>query len=188
MNCDTYLSMLETLPVDELAYGDAADHAATCRDCDRVTRVVAERERNMLLAYGSITPPVTTGPLTAHAIELSRRRRVAFFYRAGLVVAAVVAVLGFIMTRRVRPTMARTSEAFQLRCLAPEQAVEVLRNGLSPDVEIVSRSGWNGVIRVVARPAEMQVIRSRLDAVDNAARYQCATVPRAARAVRVEGP
>ena len=47
MNCDTYLSMLETLPVEELAYGGAREHAANCRDCDRVTRVVAERERNM---------------------------------------------------------------------------------------------------------------------------------------------
>ena len=50
MNCDTYLAMLETLPVEELAYGSAHDHAAGCRECDRITRVVAERERNMRMA------------------------------------------------------------------------------------------------------------------------------------------
>ena len=103
MNCDTYLSMLETLPVEELAYGDARLHAATCRDCDRVTRVVAERERNMLMAYGELYLPGPVDAVAARARELSRRRRAAFFYRVGLGLATVATVLFLLMSRRVVP-------------------------------------------------------------------------------------
>src|SRR4029077_2258109 len=84
MNCDTYLSMLETLPVEELAYGSAREHAANCRDCDRVTQVVAERERNLAMAFGGLYPSVQAGSITARALELSRRRRIALYYRIGL--------------------------------------------------------------------------------------------------------
>ena len=104
MNCDTYLSMLETLPVEELAYGDARLHAATCRDCDRVTRVVAERERNMLMAYGELYLPGPVDAVAARARELSRRRKVALFYRIGLGLATVATVLFLLISRRVVPT------------------------------------------------------------------------------------
>ena len=119
MNCETYLSMLETLPVDELAYGDARVHAATCRDCDRVTRVVAERERNMLMAFGEVLSTRSGGPLAARARVLSRRRRIALYYRIGLGVATVATVLFLIMSRRTSPCHCTVSETFHLQCLSP---------------------------------------------------------------------
>lgn len=184
MNCDTYLQMLETLPVDELAYGDAAHHVATCRDCDRVTRVVAERERNMLLAYGTITPPVATAPLTAHAIELSRRRRVAFFYRVGLAVAAVVAVVGFIMTRRVAPALGRVTETYVIRCVPAEEVASLVGPYLPPTVSIVARGN---VLRIGGPSrAELEPARSLLDSYERQLAPQCA-VP-AAAPVRALGP
>jgi len=162
MNCDTYLSMLETLPVDELAYGDAAHHAATCRDCDRVTRVVAERERNMLLAYGTITPPVPTGPLAAHAVELSRRRRIAFFFRTGLAAAAVVSVVGFVMTRRAATaSIAPVTETFRLQCMSVDDAAALLRESLGPNIRLSARGG---ILRIGGRSvAELRQARSFLD-------------------------
>jgi hypothetical protein len=173
MTCDTYLSMLETLPVSELAFGDAADHAASCRDCDRVTRVVAERERNMLLAYGTISPPVPTGLVAAHALELSRRRRIAFYYRFALVIAAVVSVLGFLMVGRVRPTMARVGTSFiGLQCLSGEQALDILRPSVSPEVAISAR-GSSSVVRIVASRAEAARIRAILRLYDNSAMSPC---------------
>ena len=173
MTCETYLSMLETLPVSELAYGDAADHAANCRDCDRVTRVVAERERNMLLAYGTISPPVPSGPLAAHALELSRRRRIAFYYRFALTIAAVVSVLGFFMVRRVRPTIARVETSFVgLQCLSGEQALEILRPSVSPEVAISAR-GSSSFLRIVASRAETARIRAILRLYDNSAMSPC---------------
>src|SRR5262249_4925643 len=173
MNCETYLSMLEILPVSELAFGDAADHAANCRDCDRVTRVVAERERNMLLAYGTISPPVPTGLLAAHALELSRRRRIAFYYRFALAIAALVSVLGFFMARRVRATIARAEVSFVgLHCLSCDQALGLLRPCVSPEVAISAR-GSSSLLRIVASRAETARIRAFLRLYDNSAMSQC---------------
>ena len=129
MNCDTYLSMLETLPVEELAYGDAREHAANCRDCDRVTRVVTERERNMLMAFGELHPPCRQDQIAARALVLSRRRTIALYYRIALGVATAATILFMIMSRRTvapAPT-ASVSETFRLQCLSPEQALEILR-------------------------------------------------------------
>lgn len=171
MNCDTYLSMLETLPVEELAYGAAREHAANCRDCDRVTQVVAERERNLVLAFGGLYPSVQAGSITARALELSRRRRIALYYRIGLSVATVASVLVLITTRRIAPV--RVSETFRLQCLSPDQAIEVLRTVTSPAVSLSSRDNSLGVIRIAAPPEEIERVRSVLVRYDNPTESQC---------------
>lgn len=172
MNCDTYLSMLETLPVEELAYGGAREHAANCRDCDRVTQVVAERERNLVMAFGGLYPSVHAGSITARSLELSRRRRIAFYYRIGLGVATVASILFFVMTtRRVAPV--RVSETFRLQCLSPDQAIEVLRTVTSPAVSLSARDNSLGIIRVAAPPGEIERVRSVLVRYDNPTESQC---------------
>jgi hypothetical protein len=175
MNCDDYLSMLATLPVEELGYGDARAHAATCRDCDRVTRVVAERERNMMMAFGELYPPMSAPPIAARALEISRRRRIAFYYRVGLGFAAVLVMFLFIAVRRVVPTpMAGVREAFPLRCLSADQAAEMLKPLVSENTSITARTNAGiGVITVTASQAEMQRVRSLLDAYDNPNAAQC---------------
>jgi hypothetical protein len=172
MNCDDYLSMLSTLPVDELAYGDARAHAATCRDCDRVTRVVAERERNMMMAFGELYPQVSAQPIAMRALEISRRRRVAFYYRIGLGVAAAMSIFGFIATRRLIP--AGVHETFPLRCLSADQAIEMLRPTVSARTSISTRARSPiGIIDVMASPEDLQRVRSLLDSYDNASTSQC---------------
>jgi hypothetical protein len=175
MNCDTYLSMLATLPVEELAYGDARGHAATCRDCDRVTRVVAERERNMLMAFGEIYPPAHAGPIAIRALEISRRRRIAHYYRIGLGIATVAVILFMIVSRRIVPTpIAHVRETFRLQCLSPAQALEVLRVTIPPSVGVsIFPDSPLGIIRVEASPAEMARVRSTLDRYDTPAESQC---------------
>ena len=173
MNCDDYLSMLATLPVEELGYGDARTHAATCRDCDRVTRVVTERERNMMMAYGELYPPMSAAPITARVLEIARRRRIAFYYRVALAVSAVVTIFAFIATRRLTPAVA-ARETFALRCLSPDQAIEVLRSTASRGVSISTRARSPiGVIDVSAPPGELQRVRSLLDRYDNASVSDC---------------
>lgn len=183
MNCDTYLSMLATLPVDELRYGDAAAHAANCRDCDRVTRVVAERERNMMLAYNEVHAPIAAGSIAARALEISRRRRIASFYRVGLSIAMVATVFFLIMVRRIVPaTGTRVTEVFRLQCLSPDQALEILRPVKSPSVSVSAGPNTSlGVIRVAAPPEEMERLRALLDRYDTPAQSQCGvqiTVPK----------
>lgn len=132
MNCDDYLAMLETLPVNELAHGEARGHAAICHDCNRVTRVVAERERNMLMAYGDVMPMAAASDVAATAVGVARRRRVASWYRAGLAAAAVVAI-GVIGASRLAPArVARRSmgierQQFVLRCASADAAADLLR-------------------------------------------------------------
>ena len=186
MNCDDYLAMLATLPVGELAYGRAGDHAASCRDCDRVTRVVAERERNMLTAYGDLQFSVPAEQIAERALVASRRRTVALYYRIGLGVAMVATVLFMILSLRVGlgPQTARVSEtAFHLQCLSPEQAAEVLRSQLQPSTSIRIRPDSPlGIIRVAGSPDEMARARALLERYDTPAESQCAVqvaVPKA---------
>jgi hypothetical protein len=187
MNCDTYLAMLATLPVDELAYGNAREHAAGCRDCDRVTRVVVERERNLVVAYNDLYPPLRPEPIAARALDLSRRRRIAFYFRLGLGIAtAVVAFMVFAVRRTVpRPPGQTVTETIRLGCLSPDQAMEVLRLHASPSVSVEARpSAVLGVVQVVAPPGELARVRSMLAEYDTPRVSQCGlqvTVPKDAQ-------
>jgi len=183
MTCEDYLSMLETLPVEELAYGAARDHAAQCYDCNRVTRVVAARERNMTLAYAEAYPSASAVTVAERAIVASRRRRVAFYARAALGAAAVVTLLGAITTRRVLPTPSRTlvqRETFRLQCLSPQQAVQLLNDEIphAPGLLISAPQPAVGVpavgvLHIEGSPVNVQAVRSVLDRYDTPTRSQC---------------
>ena len=180
MNCETYLSMLATLPIDELTHGDARAHVATCRDCDRVSRVVAERERNMLMAFGELYPPMPADPIATRAVEISRRRRIMSFSRTGLGVIAVVGLFSMVAVRRVVPPVATVKETFRLQCLSPEQAAEIVRP-VSDDASIYVGPSPLGVIRVTAPRATINRMRTLIDRYDTPAMSQCGvqlTVPK----------
>ena len=186
VNCDDYLSMLATLPVDELAYGRARDHAARCRDCDRVTRVVAEREQNMRTAFDALQPSVPAAQTAATALMRARRRRVGRYYERALAIAMVATVILYwtmLRTAPAPPPSARISETFQLRCLSPAQAAEVLRPRIQPTALISFRpSSPLGVISVEASREEIGMVRSVLGRHDSPAEAQCPvqmTVPSA---------
>jgi hypothetical protein len=185
VKCDDYLSMLATLPVEELAYGRAREHAAGCRDCDRVTRVVAERERNMLMAFDELEPSVPAAQTAASALMRSRRRKVALYYKTALGIAMAAIALYMTMSRTVPapPPSSRVSETFRLQCLSPEQAAEVLRPQIQPTALISFRpSSPLGVIKVEASREDIAAARSVLDRYDSPAESQCAvqlTVPKA---------
>jgi hypothetical protein len=175
MNCESYLSMLATLPVGELQYGDARAHAANCRDCDRVTRVVTERERNMVLAYNEVYEPIAAAPMAERVLVLSRRRRVALYYRVGLAVAGAATIFFMIVSRRVTPApVTGVRETFRLQCLSPAQALEILRPIRSPAASISAHeSSPLGLIIVAAPPAEMERLRAVLERYDSPAQSQC---------------
>ena len=177
MNCETYLSMLATLPIDELTHGDARAHVATCRDCDRVSRVVAERERNMLMAFGELYPPTPADPIAARALDISRRRRLGRFYKMGLGVAAAAMLFSMFAVRRTFPTPAASvEETFRLRCLSPAQAVEIIRPGASKATRIaIPPKSSSNVVDVAGSPVELDRIRALLDEHDNPTVSHCGT-------------
>jgi hypothetical protein len=187
MNCDNYLSMLETLPIEQLAYGDAREHAATCRDCDRVTRVVVERERSMRMAFGDVYSSAPPDQIAARALVMSRRRTVAVYYRFGLGVATVATVLFMVASRKVGPSPAAiVKERFQLQCLSPEQAAEVLRQRHDPSTGFSIRPDSPlGIINVEAPPAAMEQVRALLARYDTPAESQCAVQGAVPKVVKV---
>jgi hypothetical protein len=178
MTCDDYLSMLETLPVQELGYGEAREHAAYCPDCNRVTRVVAARERNMMMAYESAYPSASAVTVAERAVASARRQRIAFYYRAALGIAAVVVIALFVVTRRIPADVVRHPaffERFSLQCLSSDQAAELIRREVPNGERIVIRSRPRvAVIEVGGSVAEVGVARSLIDHFDNAERAKCA--------------
>lgn len=175
MNCETYLSMLATLPIDELTHGDARAHVATCRDCDRVSRVVAERERNMLVAFGELYPPTPADPVATRALEISRRRRIWLYYKMGLGVAAAAMLLSMFVVRRAIPsTKAAATETFRMDCLSPAQAIEVIRLGGMKNVRVSARPNSPlNVVDVTGPPEELDRVQALIEQYDNRAASTC---------------
>ena len=176
MNCNDYLSMLATLPVDELAYGNAREHVSTCHDCDRVTRVVVERERNMRLAFDQLQSSMPATQTAIRALEASRRRRIARYYEVALGVAMAATLVAMVALRRGNGPMpvATVTETFRLQCLSPEQAAEVVRPFVSSAGEILIPPTGLGIIDIRASLEEVQKARSALDRYDNPRESQCA--------------
>jgi hypothetical protein len=177
VTCDDYLSLLETLPVEQLSRTLAGSHAATCADCARVTRVVAERERNMVMAFSDVQPYVPAEQTAAGALRASRRRKVALFYQVGLALAGVATVLTIFLSRALPPTQKSVvlAETFRLQCLSPDQAAEVIRPIVGSSGLVSMRPASDlGIITVQTSPEVMQRVRSVLDRSDNPALSQCA--------------
>jgi ferric-dicitrate binding protein FerR (iron transport regulator) len=86
--------MLASLPVEGLPSLHAREHAAGCHDCDRVTREVLERERNVLTAFGELDSSIPAAETASSALVRSRRRRrrIALYYAMGIgfVMVAIV--------------------------------------------------------------------------------------------------
>lgn len=191
VKCDDYLAMLATLPVEELAYGDPRDHAAGCHDCDRVTRVVAEREHKMRLAFDDVQYSMPAAQTAAAALTASRRRKVATFYNIGVAVVTVAIVLYMVTARAVAPSPTLTvketlrlvtvKETFRLQCLSPAQASELLRPYLGATGRVYFNDPSLGVIEVAAPADVMATVRTILERYDSPSRAQCAvgvTVPK----------
>lgn len=184
MTCDDYLSMLETLPVQELSYGEAREHAAYCPECNRVARVVAARERNMTLAYESAYPSASATTVAERAISAARRQRIAFYYRAGLALAAVLVVVAFIATRRlVLADGPAVFQRFNLQCLSSDQAATLLRQQIGVSDVGGRHDGERMVIRAQPRVSVVEVGGSReqvriataiIDQYDNSQQASCA--------------
>ncbi|MEP6494975.1 MAG: secretin N-terminal domain-containing protein [bacterium] len=177
MNCDDYLSMLATSPVEELTRGRAREHAVGCRGCDRATHMVAEYEHAAQMAFGDIysTVPVAQTAMTAFAA--ARRRTVARNYSVGLGIAAVATVFFMVASRNSLPIVSRSMvrETFRLQCLSPAQAAEVVRPYVQPTGTIRIRPNEPlGLIEVAASPQRMATVRSVLDRYDSPAESQCA--------------
>lgn len=183
MNCNEYLSLLATLPVDELSHGPAREHSAFCHDCDRVTREVVSFEQTTRRAFDDARSSLPAALVAVHTLETARRRNIVRYFKAAVGIAIAAGVM-IVVVSRVAPVPARVpvaGETFRLQCLSPEQAAVVIKPFISPGSLISIPSRSLGVITVQASNEEMQKVRSILDHYDNAGQAQCAvqvTVPK----------
>lgn len=187
MTCDDYLAMLETLPVEELMYGGARDHAAGCHDCNRVTRVVAERERNMVLALDDMSPSIAPGSVAREALEIARRRRIVSYLRASLGVMAAAAVVLVVASRRLIPAaviwppapqpaplpVPRVSETILLKCLMPEAAAITLQRDAPQRSVAFFPSATVPSIMVETTHDDMGAVHSIIDEQEKLAAPDC---------------
>ena len=188
MNCDEYLSTLATRSADELALDRARGHASSCAQCERVTTIVVEREREMLAAFLSSSSAVPALYTADAALATSRRRATGRKYEIGLsaLLAAVVLFMAQTMLvprlRERRADAAMVTETFRLQCLSPEQALDLLQGygGLTARSRVSFHSGWElNAIKVQAPSPDLLRARAVIDQYDNPSRAQCAaTKPR----------
>src|SRR5262245_26038318 len=139
MNCNEYLSLLATLPVDELTHGPAREHSAFCQDCDRVTREVASFEQTTRRAFDDARSSLPAALIAVHTLETSRRRGIVRYFKVAAGIAMAAAVL-FVVTLRVSPRPARVpvaSETFRLQCLSGEQAAVLIKPVISSGSSIL---------------------------------------------------
>ena len=144
ITCAECLSALSTTRLVDIRTGSPVRaHIESCERCGRIATDLQYAEHKLALALSEIGPSITPQTVATQATigsELVRRRAIARWVRGGLVVLGVV-VLGLL--RQVRfggesPTT--VTENFQLRCMAPEAAVELATPYLRSDGTAVYRA------------------------------------------------
>jgi hypothetical protein len=152
---------------------------------------VAARERNMMRAYAESYPSSSATTVAEQAMRTARRRRVAFYIRAGLGVGTAALLALFVVTRRLVPQPgAAVSERFALQCLSPDQAAAFLRGELASSenerISIRARPPV-AVIDVQGSAHDLVKVRRLLDQVDSPRAARCAAeviVPRTTKATK----
>jgi type II secretory pathway component GspD/PulD (secretin) len=178
VKCDEYLHLLSTSPVEELTEGRAGDHLASCAECNRVTRLVVDRDRNMVSALAGMSSQVQPFQTAHVALNLSRRRRLATLYIGGLVLL-LFAVGAVVLTRSVVPIEQGTpaaelfTEVFNLKCIAPMDMADLLRAKIASRTgSVVGRMGSH-VLTVRGTVEDIQKARAAVDQYDNAREATC---------------
>ena len=180
MTCDDYLSVLATAPVNELGKNHLREHAAGCPYCERVTRVVVEREWELVAAFESVysnTPAAVTADI---ARTTARRRLVDRMYSITLAIL-LAGTAWFAATRLVfrgradGPAVAPVAEeVFMVRCLSSAQVVALSRHYLGrTGLAIYAGEPPRAVLTVRATPAQIEEVRSMLNRFDGSAQSSC---------------
>lgn len=192
MTCDEYLSILAATPVGALRPSRLPEHAATCPHCQRATRLVMEREGNLvgldedLFSYApSVVPP-------AAALTASRHRYVDRMYRlgVGILIAATFAFVAakWVVIRTpadpeaIAATMAE--QAFLVQCLSAPEVGALVRPLLAPAGMMTYTGGpGRGVVTVRGTPAELRAVNAAFERAEQQGRYACTggTPPSASR-------
>ena len=183
MTCQECLAALATGSIAEIAHnGSAREHCATCEECSRVVRLIAEAERDLARAFDSIVSAVPATRTAEMAIGFSRRRRTARLLSA-IFTLALAALIWLAWTRVVVRGAQATAEIASLNqhtltarldCLTSNQAGELISPYVRSD-----GSAWYAakpplrILTVRGTPEELKKVREILAQFDNAKLSTC---------------
>lgn len=187
MNCQEYLSIIETASVGEIEQNTRVrQHAATCEDCSRVIRLIAEGEQDMAMALNNLVSSIPASQTAEAAIVIAKRRRVGRLFTVFF--AVLIAVSAWITwVRVIVPSMRATAEiaagnlrteTLPLQCLSPDQAGDLI----SPYVRSNGSAYYPAkapmtVITVRATPEEIRAVKALLGQFDKPATAGGCAVP-----------
>jgi hypothetical protein len=179
MRCEEYLQLLSTLPVADLVDGHAGDHLGSCPDCNRATKLVVERERNMMMALAGMSSQIQPPEMARSTLALERRHRVGRWYIAGLV--ALLLTIGVVVVNRTvlpvesgRGTVDDANQIFRPQCLSAESAAELIRQHVpSRSLRIHIPQQGASMMMLGGTIEDLMRARSVLDRYDNPTASTC---------------
>lgn len=184
MNCEEYLSIIETASLGEIEQNTRLrQHAASCEDCSRVIRLIAEGEHDLAMALDNVSSSIPASQTAEAAIVIAKRRRVGRLF-AGLFVVLIAITAWITWVQLIVPSMRATveiaagnlrTETIPLQCLSPNQVGDLI----SPYVRSSGSAYYPAkapmtVITVRATPEEIQKVKALLDQFDKPGTTGCA--------------
>jgi hypothetical protein len=178
MRCEEYLQLLSTLPVEDLVDGRAGDHLGSCPDCNRATKLVVERERNMMMALAGMSSQIQPLEMARSTFAVERRHRMARLYIAGLL--ALLLTVGVVVVNRTvipvetsRGMGGEINQTFRPRCLSVAAAADLLRQEVpSRTLRITMRLG-SSLLFASGTREDLRQARGVLDRYDNPTASTC---------------
>jgi hypothetical protein len=179
MRCDEYLHLLSTSPVEELTEGRAGDHLATCPECNRVTQLVVDRDRNMVSALAGMSSYMQPSQTAHMALNVGRHHRLKRVYiGASLVAGSWIGALA--LSRLVLPANqgamveeALFTEAFNVRCMSTHDMADLMKAQITSRRSSIETRNASRIITVRATQDELDKVRATFNQYDNASQTAC---------------
>jgi hypothetical protein len=172
--CAQCLNDLSTMRMSDVRPGtSAALHLESCPRCASIAEEIAYAERRLSIALtetGSSFTPEELSHRALHGSERDRRRVVARWVR-GLLAVAGCGAFAFFMESVFIPMSERSekirTETISLRCLTPEQAMEIATPYLRSTGSISSPKGMR-IVTIRGKTNEFQQAIARVKSIDDA--------------------
>ncbi|HUQ48296.1 MAG TPA: hypothetical protein VM053_08650 [Gemmatimonadaceae bacterium] len=172
--CAQCLSDLSTMRVSDLREGTSASrHLESCPQCAGIAAEIAYAERRLTTALAETQSSFTPEELSHGALvgsERARRKVVGRWVRGLLAAAGGVTLLVF-MENFIFPLSRQSekirTETISLRCITPEQAIEIATPYLRSTGAIYTTKGMR-IVTVRGRHGEFQQAIARINSIDDA--------------------
>ena len=183
MKCHECLSTIATGSVAELEIDAVREHYATCAECSRVVRLVADGERDLAGVLNGMSSRIPALLTAETALAVAKRRRLGRML-SGVFAALIVVTLWVTWVRVIVPGMRATAElavpnhvteTIKLQCLSSEHAGDLISPYVRSNgsVYYVAKAPMR-VITVRATEEELRTVRALLKRFDDANENACA--------------